>query len=80
MIYVPTFLIFFKSNIKKFVSIILSLIVFLLIFNLISGLVKSLYDNFKTGIVDNEALYFMEVYSDTDMSLINMDLNKKLKT
>lgn len=79
MIYVPTFLIFFKSNIKKFVSIILSLIVFLLIFNLISGLVKSLYDNFKTGIVDNEALYFMEVYSDTDMSLINMDLNKKIK-
>ncbi|MBQ3422114.1 MAG: FtsX-like permease family protein [Romboutsia sp.] len=60
---------FFKRNIKKFFNIIFSLTFFILIFNFIIGFILNVTNNYKSDIVDNSNLYFMQIE--------NKDLNYK---
>lgn len=53
--------IFLKRNFKKFIPSCLTLITFLFIFNLITGVMLSVTDNFRDSIVNNKALYIMEI-------------------
>lgn len=62
-------ILFFKRNIKKFCSIILSLTFFIFIINIVTGFILSVRTNYKTDVVDNSNLYFLEV--------TNKDINYK---
>ncbi|QUI22895.1 hypothetical protein HZI73_11620 [Vallitalea pronyensis] len=70
---------FFNRNFKKFIGVMFSLMTFLLILNLVLGIVLSVYDNMKMGIVDNNSLYFMEVYNEDDPMRIPHELKENLE-
>lgn len=74
-----TSLLFFKRNYHKYKSIILSLIVFLILFNVIFGFVFAVSNNFKSSVVDNSSLYFMEVYTDKGNGIITQELKNKIE-
>ncbi|WP_160670032.1 FtsX-like permease family protein [Clostridium sp. C8-1-8] len=62
-------ILFFKRNIKNFFNIIISLTLFILIFNFIIGFILNVTSNYKTDVVNNSNLYFMQIE--------NKDLNYK---
>ncbi|GAB6170516.1 hypothetical protein JCM1393_29760 [Clostridium carnis] len=68
---------FFKRNIKSFSNIIFSLAFFILIFNFIIGFILNVTNNYKSDVVDNSNLYFMQVENkDLDYKFNNDVLNK----
>lgn len=71
-------LLFFKRNIKSFSNIILSLSFFILIFNFIIGFILNITNNYKTDIVDNSNLYFMQVESNDQNYSFNSDVLNKI--
>lgn len=73
-----TSMLFLKRNYHKYKSIVLSLIVFLLLFNVVFGFVSAVTGNFRSSVVDNSSLYFMEVYTDNGQNIITEDLKKSI--
>lgn len=74
-----TSILFFKRNYKKYKSIVLSIVMFLLLINIIFGFVSSITSNFKSDVVDNSKLYFMEVKTDKDISILRDSLVNEIK-
>lgn len=74
-----TSILFFKRYYKKYKSIVLSIVLFLLLINIIFGFVSSITSNFKTDVVDNSKLYFMEVKTDKDISILTESLVNEIK-
>ena len=74
-----TSLLFFKRNYKKYKSIMLSIVMFLLLINIMVGFVLSITGNFKSDVVNNKKLYFMEVKTDKDISILTEKLVSEIK-
>jgi len=74
-----TSILFFKRYYKKYKSIVLSIVMFLLLINIIFGFVSSITSNFKSDVVDNSKLYFMEVKTDKDISILTESLVNEIK-
>lgn len=73
-------LLFFRRNFKKFTGIMFSMISFLLVMNLILGIILSVKDQFKTDIVDNTDLYFIEVYNEESPMDIPLELRDEVNS